>query len=172
MEYEGATKIMAFNMKEDLEEGHFDTGGNFIFNKKENMIKDAWLDNIDWDNLKNKAGKNWNKVSPLFLHFIYFPFNFLLFEIEDADEEDGGPKADVESIYTRLLEILTDDKETIGSALKRLNSEKGRESARSSIIRPITIYESLFPHRSFGSRGAKAQMGSEKGGRYPTGGPQ
>lgn len=33
MEFEGNTKIMPFNVEEDLEEGHFDTDGNFIFNK-------------------------------------------------------------------------------------------------------------------------------------------
>lgn len=38
MDFEGTTKITAFNMKEDLEEGHFDSTGNFIFNKKEKVI--------------------------------------------------------------------------------------------------------------------------------------
>lgn len=32
-EFEGNTKIMAFNMKDDLEDGHFDTDGTFIFKK-------------------------------------------------------------------------------------------------------------------------------------------
>lgn len=27
------SNIMAFNMKEDLEEGHFDSEGNFIYDK-------------------------------------------------------------------------------------------------------------------------------------------
>jgi hypothetical protein len=34
-------------MKEELEEGHFDTDGNYHW-KKEGQIKDNWLENIDW----------------------------------------------------------------------------------------------------------------------------
>lgn len=37
----------AFNMKEELEEGHFDKDGHYLWNK-EKEIKDHWLDNIDW----------------------------------------------------------------------------------------------------------------------------
>lgn len=66
-EYDGRTKIMAFNMKEDMEEGHFDQNGTFIFDKKDADIKDAWLDNIDWDNVKNRAGKLWHKVLFFFI---------------------------------------------------------------------------------------------------------
>lgn len=37
----------AFNMKEELEEGHFDKDGHYLW-KKEKQIKDNWLDNINW----------------------------------------------------------------------------------------------------------------------------
>lgn len=37
----------AFNMKEELEEGHFDKQGHYLWNK-EKEIRDNWLDNIDW----------------------------------------------------------------------------------------------------------------------------
>lgn len=37
----------AFNMKEELEEGHFDKDGHYLW-KKEKQIRDNWLDNIDW----------------------------------------------------------------------------------------------------------------------------
>ena len=30
------------------EEGHFAKDGNFIWNKAEKDVQDAWLDNIDW----------------------------------------------------------------------------------------------------------------------------
>lgn len=53
---------MAFNMKDDMEDGHFDQSGTFIFKKNDELIKDAWLDNINWDNVKNKAGDLWHKV--------------------------------------------------------------------------------------------------------------
>jgi hypothetical protein len=63
LEYEGQIKIMPFNMKEDLEEGHFDSDGTFIYDKKQEMIKDAWLDNIEWHKVKDTAGNNWGKVT-------------------------------------------------------------------------------------------------------------
>lgn len=37
----------AFNMKEELEEGHFDKEGHYLW-KKDKQIRDNWLDNIDW----------------------------------------------------------------------------------------------------------------------------
>lgn len=40
-------KITPFNMREELEEGHFDKDGLFHWDKT-NEIKDNWLDNIDW----------------------------------------------------------------------------------------------------------------------------
>lgn len=40
-------QLTPFNMKEELEEGHFDAEGHFQWNK-DNDIKDNWLDNLDW----------------------------------------------------------------------------------------------------------------------------
>lgn len=40
-------KITPFNMREELEEGHFDKEGHYHWNKSDD-IKDNWLDNIDW----------------------------------------------------------------------------------------------------------------------------
>lgn len=44
---DGEIKTTPFNMKEELEEGHFDTDGNFHWNK-DNSIRDNWQENIDW----------------------------------------------------------------------------------------------------------------------------
>jgi len=107
-EYDGSTKLMPFNMKEDLEEGHFDNTGNFIYDKKDVGIKDAWLDNVNWDNIKNSAGKLWQK--------------------KDDEMETSETPIDVTAVYSRLLELLH-GKETVAEALKRLNSEKGLSAA-------------------------------------------
>ncbi|KAH7731548.1 Lin1-like protein [Aphelenchoides avenae] len=104
-EYDGNIKLMAFNMKEDLEEGHFDADGNFIYDKKEKDIRDNWLDNVDWDIVKSRAGKHWQQMT-------------------DSDEPEQAVAFDIKAACQRLLEILQ-DKETIGKSLKRLNSEKG-----------------------------------------------
>ncbi|KAI3416154.1 hypothetical protein GPALN_005703 [Globodera pallida] len=111
LEYEGQVKIMPFNMKDDLEEGHFDANGTFIFDKKEDVIKDAWLDNIEWDNVKNAAGKHWGKLDD-----------------EEDKKSDDEKEVEPKDVYRRLLELLN-QKETIAGALKRLNSEKRMNAA-------------------------------------------
>ncbi|VDK45441.1 unnamed protein product [Anisakis simplex] len=107
IEFEGNTKITAFNMKEDLEDGHFDTNGTFIFNKKERDIKDAWLDNIDWAHIKKRAGSNWNKT--------------------DEDDNDAAVKTmdddELKNVYEKLLSLLQPN-ENIEKALKRLGKQK------------------------------------------------
>ena len=45
--FDGEVQITPFNMKEELDEGHFDTEGNYHW-KKEDNIRDNWLENIDW----------------------------------------------------------------------------------------------------------------------------
>ncbi len=49
IEYDEETKITPFNMKDEMDDGHFDSEGTFIFKKDKEEIKDAWLDNIDWN---------------------------------------------------------------------------------------------------------------------------
>lgn len=44
---EGEVKLTPFNMKEEMEEGHFDADGHFQWDKN-NDVKDNWLDNLDW----------------------------------------------------------------------------------------------------------------------------
>lgn len=39
--------ITPFNLDEEMQEGHFDSEGNY-FIKKDQQIRDNWLDNIDW----------------------------------------------------------------------------------------------------------------------------
>lgn len=39
--------ITPFNLEEEMQEGHFDSEGNY-FIKKDQQIRDNWLDNIDW----------------------------------------------------------------------------------------------------------------------------
>lgn len=52
---EGIT-ITPFNMKEELEEGHFDNDGMYHW-KKENVVKDNWLENIDWVKVGQFSGQ-------------------------------------------------------------------------------------------------------------------
>lgn len=46
--FDGEVQITPFNMKEEMEEGHFDAEGHYHFKKDPTEGKDHWLDNIDW----------------------------------------------------------------------------------------------------------------------------
>uniref|UniRef100_UPI00358F7599 CD2 antigen cytoplasmic tail-binding protein 2 n=1 Tax=Myxine glutinosa TaxID=7769 RepID=UPI00358F7599 len=50
---DGGVPITPFNLKEEMDEGHFDCEGNY-FAKKESLIRDNWLDNINWMNVKER----------------------------------------------------------------------------------------------------------------------
>ncbi|XP_050711359.1 CD2 antigen cytoplasmic tail-binding protein 2-like isoform X2 [Eriocheir sinensis] len=61
LEFEGETQITPFNMKEEMEDGHFDGDGFYHFKKDATQIKDAWLDDIDW--VKRLGGNKNKKIS-------------------------------------------------------------------------------------------------------------
>uniref|UniRef100_A0A672H4C9 CD2 antigen cytoplasmic tail-binding protein 2 n=1 Tax=Salarias fasciatus TaxID=181472 RepID=A0A672H4C9_SALFA len=47
IDFDEGVSITPFNLEEEMQEGHFDSEGNY-FIKKEEQIRDNWLDNIDW----------------------------------------------------------------------------------------------------------------------------
>lgn len=52
--------ITPFNLDEEMQEGHFDSEGNY-FIKKDQEIRDNWLDNIDWVKIKEQPIKKKKK---------------------------------------------------------------------------------------------------------------
>ncbi|XP_076275963.1 CD2 antigen cytoplasmic tail-binding protein 2 homolog holn1 [Rhynchophorus ferrugineus] len=115
---EGEQRMTAFNMKEELEEGHFDRDGHFIWdNEKE--VRDNWLDNIDWQKIKhdvNTAAKYDIEEAGLGAE-------------SDSDDEDGP--FDELNIYKQILSYMK-PKETVNKALKRLG---GNDTKLSSVER-------------------------------------
>ncbi|XGW13573.1 hypothetical protein V3C99_000135 [Haemonchus contortus] len=118
LDFDGSTKITAFNMKEDLEDGHFDDTGNFIFNKKEKEIKDNWLDEIDWSKVKEKAGEQWEQSN-------------------DQDDEAPPPVLnDIrrKEIFSALIAIVKPN-QTVAKALTELKKAKGLTAAEERKLR-------------------------------------
>uniref|UniRef100_A0A0C9RRT9 CG5198 protein n=1 Tax=Fopius arisanus TaxID=64838 RepID=A0A0C9RRT9_9HYME len=102
----------AFNMKEELEEGHFDKDGHYLWNK-DKEIRDNWLDNIDWIKIKPKASgggsddKNEEEKG-----------------LADSDsEEEPGVMFDPIPLYKQILSYLNPG-ETVSKALCRLGKGK------------------------------------------------
>ncbi|KAK9746675.1 hypothetical protein QE152_g5972 [Popillia japonica] len=104
---EGEIRMTAFNMQEEMELGHFDKQGHFIW-KNEKEVRDNWLDNIDWQQIKSNAKITDDSMKGLG---------------EDSDDDDEI----FDEIKTYKL-IITYMKagETISKALRRLggNTEK------------------------------------------------
>lgn len=97
--------LTAFNMREEMEEGHFDKQGHFIWNN-EKEIRDNWLDNINWQQIKNKdTTKNTNNLHGL------------------ADESDSDQEHfDEIEIYKQLLTYMKPN-ETVNKTLRRLGGK-------------------------------------------------
>ncbi|KOC63830.1 LIN1-like protein [Habropoda laboriosa] len=104
----------AFNMKEELEEGHFDKQGHYLWNK-EKEIRDNWLDNIDWMQIKPSSAASVKKESETDEKH----------GLADSDSGDEGPDImfDPTQIYKQILEYLQPG-ETVSKALCRLGKGK------------------------------------------------
>ncbi|XP_022595356.1 CD2 antigen cytoplasmic tail-binding protein 2 [Seriola dumerili] len=60
IDFDEGVSITPFNLDEEMQEGHFDSEGNY-FIKKEQQIRDNWLDNIDWVRIKEQPFKQKKK---------------------------------------------------------------------------------------------------------------
>ncbi|XP_047344240.1 CD2 antigen cytoplasmic tail-binding protein 2 homolog isoform X2 [Vespa velutina] len=108
----------AFNMKEELEEGHFDKEGHYLW-KKEKQIRDNWLDNIDWVQVKPRSGSNITKKFKEKSHG-------LADSDSDDDDDDGADITfDPVHLYKQILDYLQPG-ETVSKALCRLGKGKKR----------------------------------------------
>ncbi|PIC42857.1 hypothetical protein B9Z55_009797 [Caenorhabditis nigoni] len=122
MDFDGSIKITAFNMKEDEEDGHFDETGNFVFDKKEKDIQDAWLDGIDWSTVKKTAGDQWEGD-----------------EKKEGDENDESAPATMsdarkKEIFEQLVQLLQPN-QSIARALTQLKKKKGLTPAEERKLR-------------------------------------
>lgn len=103
----------AFNMKEELEEGHFDKEGHYLL-KKEKQIKDHWLDNIDWVKVKPELAKN-RKIKERMSKGIG--------DSGSDSDEDPDRLFNPVPLYKQILEFLQPG-ETVKKALCRLGKGK------------------------------------------------
>lgn len=103
IEYDGDIKITPFNMEDEMEEGHFDKDGMFIFSRDKADIRDNWLDNIDWVKVRPSKPSQENS--------------------RDSEASGDADKVDVLSIYGEMLEVMRPG-ETVLACIKRLGGGK------------------------------------------------
>lgn len=106
IEYDGDIKITPFNMEDEMEDGHFDKDGMFIFNKDKPDIRDNWLDNIDWVRVQ--------------------PPKQVIEDSRGSEGSEDEEKVDALALYGEMLEIMQPG-ETVLACIKRLGGRK-RES--------------------------------------------
>lgn len=108
-DFDGNVRITPFNMKEEMEEGHFDTDGNYHWKKDAKLIRDNWLDNIDWVKVKQNSKKDE--------------------ELKESDGDDSGSVPfDHISVYKKILEFMKPG-ETVAQSLRRLGGRGKSGSA-------------------------------------------
>ncbi|XP_050080709.1 CD2 antigen cytoplasmic tail-binding protein 2 homolog [Anopheles maculipalpis] len=113
---DGETKFTPFNMKEEMEEGHFDADGHYLW-KKTAEVKDHWLDNIDWVKLKNDPNYKERPDKG--------EDRGLADSDSDEEEAEASVKFDDIGTYQQMLDLM-EPKETVKRALQRL----GKGSAK------------------------------------------
>ncbi|KAG7310638.1 hypothetical protein JYU34_003438 [Plutella xylostella] len=115
---EGEITITPFNMKEELEEGHFDTQGHYHW-KKEKEIRDGWLDNIDWVKVKGRPEDKYK---------VHKDDDEKLLAESSSDEDEPEEKFDLIENYKEIIKHMK-PKETIAKCLQRLGANSKISSA-------------------------------------------
>lgn len=119
IDYEDGVRITPFNLQEEMEEGHFDSEGNY-FLKKEAVIRDNWLDNIDWVKIKEQPpGRKKPQQASADDNE----------EDDDNDLETGRAPLDKKTLLEGMVDLVLPG-ETVARAIQRLG-DKGRPKSNS-----------------------------------------
>ncbi|XP_060806452.1 CD2 antigen cytoplasmic tail-binding protein 2 homolog isoform X2 [Amyelois transitella] len=111
---EGEITITPFNMKEELEEGHFDTQGHYHW-KKEKEIRDGWLDNIDWVKVKGRPEDKYKVHKD--------DDNRGLGDESSSEDDEPQEKFELIANYKEIFQHMK-PQETIAKTLQRLANSK------------------------------------------------
>lgn len=95
---EGIT-VTPFNLRDELEEGHFDAQGNYIANKTDENVTDEWLESVDWNKVKDVSRD------------------------QDKPMEEDEPVLDVMNVKTQMVALMKPG-ENVLKALRRLGGNK------------------------------------------------
>lgn len=114
-------KFTPFNMKEELEDGHFDQQGHYHFKKGDERHLDNWLDDVDW--VKVKKDENYRKK--------YYTAEGEYKSSSDDDDSDSAlnlvKKFDSLTSFKEILAFMQ-PQESINKTLQRLNKSKMKVS--------------------------------------------
>ncbi|XP_071988169.1 CD2 antigen cytoplasmic tail-binding protein 2 [Engystomops pustulosus] len=110
LESEGGVQITPFNLNEEMEEGHFDSEGNY-FLRKEAQIRDHWLENIDWVRIQERKAPPPTSAD------------------EDSDSDEGRAPMEMKNILEEILKVLQPG-ETVARGIQRLGGSGPRKRVK------------------------------------------
>merc|ERR1712168_25317 len=104
VQFDDGITFTPFNMRDELEDGHFDGDGHYIF-KKEREKSDGWIENIDFVGINQhpKALEAYNR--------------------DDSDSDEELPPMDLIIEYRKMIKLM-EPGETVMKALRRLGGGK------------------------------------------------
>ncbi|XP_040296864.1 CD2 antigen cytoplasmic tail-binding protein 2 [Bufo bufo] len=115
LESEGGVQITPFNLNEEMEEGYFDSEGNY-FLRKEDQIRDHWLENIDWVRIKEREAP-------------------VPSADEESDSDEGRAPMEMKNILEEILKVLQPG-ETVARGIQRLGGSGSRKRVRTQRVKP------------------------------------
>ncbi|KAM3916718.1 CD2 antigen cytoplasmic tail-binding protein 2 [Leptodactylus fuscus] len=125
LESEGGIQITPFNLNEEMEEGHFDSEGNY-FLRKEAQIRDHWLENIDWVRIKERNAPPPGSAD------------------EESDSDEGRAPMEMKNILEEILKVLQPG-ETVAKGIQRLGGSGARNRAGTQRVKRVQTKESRQP---------------------------
>ena len=117
-----------FNLDEEMEEGRFDSEGNY-YTFKDEEVTDNWLTDIDWSCVDEQGEMLSERKASLFKED-WGKFLLTKEKLKDRSQgETDQPILTKPECLSRIVNILN-PRETVAQALKRLKPNRGRQTAR------------------------------------------
>ncbi|XP_073416644.1 CD2 antigen cytoplasmic tail-binding protein 2 [Dendrobates tinctorius] len=123
LESEGGVQITPFNLNEEMEEGHFDSEGNY-FLKKEAQIRDHWLENIDWVRIKEREAPPPSSGAD-----------------QESDSDEGRAPMEMRNILEEMLKVLQPG-ETVAKGIQRLGGSGPRKRSVMQRVKQSRVRQS------------------------------
>ncbi|XP_073505141.1 CD2 antigen cytoplasmic tail-binding protein 2 [Phyllobates terribilis] len=123
LESEGGVQITPFNLNEEMEEGHFDSEGNY-FLRKEAQIRDHWLENIDWVRIKEREAPPPSSGAD-----------------QESDSDEGRAPMEMRNILEEMLKVLQPG-ETVAKVIQRLGGSGPRKKSGTQRVKQKRVQRS------------------------------
>lgn len=105
--FDDGISVTPFNLKDELEEGHFDAQGNYIANKEDPDATDGWLESVDWNSVESQT--KFKKLKKK--------------KKEEEDKEDEKDSLSPLKIMQDMLKLMKPS-ENVLKSLRRLGGNK------------------------------------------------